>query len=252
MKTLKVNLSDKAPTGIISLLAMLLSMLLLSACSKENQDPKEGPPGPKITLTKATDAKNGWTLYIEAAEADRAEIWVDLNSNGAKDNGEDITKFGREYADRNVFALGASKTIVLYGKVAVLYCHDSELAKLDVSKNTALKELSCMGNKLTELDISKNIALEKLNCFSNQLTALDLSGNTNIKNVQLYNNRISAANMTQLISSLPSRTVADDAALYVRQVNDNNSRPIATDIAAAKGKNWKLYEFVDGAGKTEL
>jgi hypothetical protein len=45
---------------------------------------------------------------------------------------------------------------------------------------------------------------------------------------------------------------ADAAALYVRQGADNNSRPAAGDIATAKAKNWKLYEFVDGAGWTGL
>ena len=229
----------------------LLGIFLLNACKKENQDP-QGPGGPRITITKAAVAKSDWTLYIEAAEADRSEIWVDLNSNGTKDDGEAVTKFGQKYTDRNVFALGTSKTIILYGKVTVLLCQDSELAKLDVSKNTSLKELSCLGNRLTELDVSKNIALEKLNCFSNLLTALNLSANLDIKNIQVYNNSISAANMTQLISSLPARTTADAAALYVRQVTDNNSRPAATDITAAKAKNWKLYEFVDGIGWKEL
>ncbi len=230
----------------------LLGIFLLNACKKENQDHKEGPGGPRITITKTAAAKSDWTLYIEAAEADRSEIWVDLNSNGTKDDGEAVTKFGQGYADRNAFALGTSKTIILYGKVTVLLCQDSELAKLDVSKNTSLKELNCLNNKLTELDVSKNIALEKLNCFSNQLTALNLSANPDIKNIQVYNNRIPAANMTQLTSSLPARTAADAAALYVRQATDNNSRPAATDIAAAKAKNWKLYEFVDGIGWTEL
>lgn len=230
----------------------LLGIFLLDSCKKENQGPQEGPGGPKITITKTAAAKSDWTLYIEAAEADRSEIWVDLNSNGSKDDGEAVSKFGRVYANRNVFALGTSKTIILYGKVTALLCPDSELAKLDVSKNTSLKELSCLNNKLTELDVSKNIALEKLNCFSNQLTALNLSANPNIKNIDVYNNLIPAANMTQLISSLPARTTADAAALYVRQATDNNSRPVATDIASAKAKNWKLYEFVDGIGWKEL
>ncbi|HMR82349.1 MAG TPA: hypothetical protein PKE30_04430 [Niabella sp.] len=232
--------------------AALLVVLLLSACKKEKQGPEEGPQGPKITLTKAANAKSGWTLYLDAADADRAGIWVDLNNNGTRDNGEAITKFGREYANRNLFSLGTSKTVVLYGRVTVFYCHDGELTKLDVSKSPEMKELYCMAGELTELDVSKNIALEKLACYSNQLTALNLSGNTHIKYAEVYNNRILAANMTQLISSLPARMPADAAALYVRQGADNNSRPAAGDIATAKAKNWKLYEFVDGAGWTGL
>jgi hypothetical protein len=109
-----------------------------------------------------------------------------------------------------------------------------------------------MAGALTALDVSKNIALEKLDCFSNQLTALNLSGNPNMKYAEVYNNRITATNMTQLINSLPACTVADDAQLYVRQVLDSNSLPTSADIATAKSKNWKLYQFLDGMGWTEI
>lgn len=250
MITLKNKLVNKK-ANILPLL--LLGMLLLSACKKEasNQEEEE-QDAYKITLTKAADARSNWTLYLDAVAADRPEIWVDLNNNRVRDNGESITKFGRESADRNSFSLGTSKTIGLYGRVTIFDSHDSELTALDVSKSTALVELYCLGNKLTTLDVSKNTALENLNCFSNSLTALNLSSNTNIKLVQVYNNRISAANMTQLINSLPARQAVDNARLYVRQTSDNNSQPTATDIATAKTKNWKLYEFVDGIGWTEL
>ena len=225
---------------------------LLTACKKEQQE-QEDPPGTnKITLTKAADAGGDWTLYVDAPSADRPGIWADINNNRVKDNGESIAKFGSEYANRNSFSLGASKTIGLYGRVTIFYCHDNELTTLDVSKSDALVELYCVGNRLTTLDVSKNTALEKLSCFGNNLTALNLSGNTKIKSVQAYGNKISAANITQLVNSLPARQAADDARLYVRQESDNNSRPTATDIAAAKAKNWKLYEAVAGVGWKEM
>ncbi len=233
-------------------MTVLLGMFLLSACKKEATHQEEEEPGTnKITLTKAADAIGDWTLYLDAALADRPEIWADINNNRVKDNGESIANFGSEYANRNSFSLGASKTIGLYGRVTILHCHDNELTALDVSKSNTLVELYCLGNKLTTLDVSNNSALEKLSCFGNNLTALNLSGNTNIKSVQVYGNQISAANMTQLINSLPARQAADDAKLYVRQATDNNSRPTATDIATAKTKNWKLYAL-EGASWTEL
>ncbi|HRN46542.1 MAG TPA: hypothetical protein PLR74_11810 [Agriterribacter sp.] len=220
-------------------MTVLLGMFLLSACKKEATEKEEEPGTIKISLTKAADAGGDWTLYLDAASADRPEIWADINNNRVKDNGESIANFGTGNANR--FSPGSSKTIGLYGRVTIFHCHDNELTALDVSKSTALVELYCLGNRLTTLDLSKNTALQKLSCFGNKLTTLDLSGNTNIRSVQLYGNQISAANMTQLINSLPARQAADDARLYVRQASDNNSLPTATDIATAKTKNWKLY-----------
>ena len=48
----------------------------------------------------------------------------------------------------------------------------NSLTSLDVSKNTALKELWCDFNQLTSLDVSNNTALTWLYCPSNRLTSL--------------------------------------------------------------------------------
>jgi len=34
-------------------------------------------------------------LWIDAAEADRPDVWVDLNNNGTKDDGEAVTEFDK-------------------------------------------------------------------------------------------------------------------------------------------------------------
>lgn len=59
--------------------------------------------------------------------------------------------------------------------LTVLWCHDNELEKLDVSGNTSLYELLCHDNKLTSLDVEKNKKLKKLWCSHNHLTELYLS-----------------------------------------------------------------------------
>ncbi len=61
------------------------------------------------------------------------------------------------------------------------------LKKLDVSKNTALKDLRCGGNQLPSLDVSKNTKLERLWCNHNQLTGLDVSKNIALKELLCYN-----------------------------------------------------------------
>ena len=68
-----------------------------------------------------------------------------------------------------------------------------ELTDLDVSKCTALTNLSCTSNQITCLDISKNTALIDLNCQDNELSSLDIS--QCIKLISLYcdhRNRISS------------------------------------------------------------
>ncbi|MCD8154577.1 MAG: hypothetical protein LUF78_07835, partial [Clostridiales bacterium] len=53
---------------------------------------------------------------------------------------------------------------------------------LDVSSNTALKQLYCQNNSLTSLDISHNPELTYLDCTDNQITTLDIRANTKLKN----------------------------------------------------------------------
>ncbi len=145
-------------------------------------------PGPKITMTKAPDDYNKWELTIDAAAADRADVWVDLNNNGLKDDGEAVSRFGAESADINVFPLGSSKEIVLYGKVTKLGCSNNELTALSFYEQTGLKELDCSGNRLRVLKLSALPMLEKLDCGFNELTALDITENVALKSLEcLYN-----------------------------------------------------------------
>ena len=46
---------------------------------------------------------------------------------------------------------------------------------MDVSKNTALTELSCSDNSLTSLNVSGCTALTYLSCYDNQFTAAEMN-----------------------------------------------------------------------------
>lgn len=71
------------------------------------------------------------------------------------------------------------------------------LRKLDVSKNTKLKELSCYGNLLTKLDVSKNTELEQLDCSSNRLTELNVEKNTKLRHLYSRENKLSLLNVNK-------------------------------------------------------
>ena len=46
-----------------------------------------------MTLTTAKSVEETLELWIDAAEADRSGVWIDLNNNGKKDDGEAVTNF---------------------------------------------------------------------------------------------------------------------------------------------------------------
>ncbi|WP_294961020.1 T9SS type A sorting domain-containing protein [uncultured Flavobacterium sp.] len=71
-----------------------------------------------------------------------------------------------------------------------------KITTLDVSKNTALKQLYCEGNQLTSLNVSKNINLTSLYCSSNKLTSLDLSNNPELSVIDVSRNFLTELNIS--------------------------------------------------------
>jgi len=57
--------------------------------------------------------------------------------------------------------------IEYFKNLEVFNCSENLLTSLDVSKNTALRELYVSGNSLTSLDLSRNKRLLRIQCFSN-------------------------------------------------------------------------------------
>ena len=73
-----------------------------------------------------------------------------------------------------------------------------DLRTVDLSRNTALKELSVVGcRNLTSLDLSHNPELEYLSCVSNKFTKLDLSNNTKLTEVYCSEGKLTELNVKQ-------------------------------------------------------
>ncbi|MGI6572447.1 MAG: lipocalin family protein [Fermentimonas sp.] len=238
-------------------------------------------PLPTITFTTTRAIEETIRVKVDAAEADRPDVWIDLNNNGNKDDGEAITVFGSEVD----YPLGA-RTVTIYGKVTELNCSSNQLTALDVTNNTALEELRCLFNRLTALDVSKhsalvelscqyndltslnvdnntalkvlscnynqlttlnvdnNTALESLSCNYNKLTTLDVSNNTALRFLWCSDNNISGNNMGVLVNSLPDRTgkeAGDFMAIAPSSLDEGNT--LALDQAqVATGKNWRVLD----------
>ncbi len=78
-----------------------------------------------------------------------------------------------------------------------LSCGQNQLTSLDLSKNTALISLYCDHNKLKSLDLSKNTELYELRCAGNWLTSLDLSRNTALKEIQCDQNQLTSLDVSK-------------------------------------------------------
>ena len=94
----------------------------------------------------------------------------------------------------NISDLTGIEAFIDLGK---LYCNSNQLANLDVSRNTALKELDCGFNMMTSLDVSKNILLTTLYCNSNSLQSLDVSKNTALIYLYCYSNKLQSLDVSK-------------------------------------------------------
>ena len=98
------------------------------------------------------------------------------------------------YRNNQLTTLDLSKNTAL----KELDCYNSKkLTYLNVSNNTALETLECSFCSLTTLDLSKNTALTSLNCGNNQLTFLDVSKNTALTSLSCYSNQITILDVSK-------------------------------------------------------
>ena len=151
-------------------------------------------------------------------------------------------------------------------KLVTLYCNNNKLATLSLTENALLGELACGENDLSSLDLSHNARLVSLSCYANKLEQLNLQENPQLKTIIVGNNalkqldfsknqmlqfvdcfanRIKDKDMTALMESLPMRTSADEAALYIIDGKDTNEQNICLDrdVKIAKEKNWQVYDY---------
>lgn len=167
---------------------------------------------PKITFTTTKNSGETITLLIDAADEDKKDVWIDLNNNGKRDEGEEVTNFNN-WAKCTI----ESQVVSVYGKLKTFDCYDGQVTSLDVGTSNTLQKLVCSHNELTSLDVSgcpnlnylactnNNIAVLNLNssspfeylfCDYNQITSLDVSGYPNLKELGFGGNKISAINLS--------------------------------------------------------
>ncbi|CEN48697.1 hypothetical protein CCAND38_630001 [Capnocytophaga canis] len=156
---------------------------------------------PKMVLKTTA---NSLKLVINADPQDQNDVWIDLNNNGQKDTGENVTSFNNwlygTSTNYTINQLTSEKTVTIYGKTTILNCNQNQLINLDVTKNPYLKKLGCNQNKLTNLDISKNPYLEVLQCHDSHLTNLDVSKNTGLLYLGCHKNQLTNLDVSKNIN----------------------------------------------------
>ncbi len=102
----------------------------------------------------------------------------DQNNDGFIQKNEVIGVKELLIAQRKIKSLAGIEYFV---NLELLDCSHNELTELDLSKNTALKEIYCYGNKIDTINVSNSEALEKFNCSNNRIRSIDVTHNPKLK-----------------------------------------------------------------------
>lgn len=160
-------------------LSALLAFVLTSsiACTRQHHE--------SITFETSRPIGVKLTLGIDADTQDRDKIWIDLNANGTKDEGEGVTAF--YYDNMNIPAQAntsekvfgeyviSSQKITIHGPVKTFTCRSSGISSIDLSRAPSLRTLFCHHNQIKKLDLSHNTLLDTLDCEGNWISDIDLS-----------------------------------------------------------------------------
>lgn len=237
-KNKKLKVLKCAETGIKSLdLSHNLNLTELYLGDKDYGD-DEFFGGNSIT-GKIDLSKNKKLTLLDCRNCYISSLNLDNNIN-LKELIFDLTEFGKT----TTFDLSKCKkltdlwcyetnvtSLTLGQGMKTIYCEDSELTSLDVSKCKKLKSLHCEESKLTSLDISKcknllklecnnfynrsitelklNENLTYLDCSDNKLTTLDVSKCKNLTYLDCSGNKLTKLDLSNCTKLKPKNTYAD-------------------------------------------
>ncbi len=146
-----------------------------------------------ITIERS-DNSGDWRLMISSdVKEDIKTLWVDINGNGVRDTGEDVTLFNRVEDFSN-----KEKKITIYGKVGFLDCSNIKVTSVDVSKAKSLKTLQAWGNDLTNIDVSQNPKLICLSVHHNpRLEKVNVLNNPKLNTIAVGNTKVSSLDLSK-------------------------------------------------------
>lgn len=154
---------------------------------------------PAIELQAEVD---GNTRTFSIGLATEGTVQIDWGGNGEKVTSEVIPAFsGNNWVDVSGTVSGDGKVKIYGDNIVYFECPSrvdgAQVLSLDVTKATALKDLTANTNKLTSIDLTKNTELEKLTINNNQLTSIDISKCTKLTTLDIINNLLTAIDITK-------------------------------------------------------
>lgn len=208
----------KSSKFIATTTTMLCLLLSWSSCEsnglekpivssdKDSEDSEMQPFVPKevedprviLTISKETLRKGSIRLEINAKPEDRENVWIDLNKNGKKDNGEEVKEFqGRGYEPSQTYKLANDVyEVTIHGKLTYLNCENNDLIGLDITNCPSLIDLECFHNEIEELDLSQNEGMTILTCDDNKIQNLDISGLSRLQFLYCDRNKLEKLDVT--------------------------------------------------------
>lgn len=153
---------------------------------------------PAIELQAEVD---GNTRTFTIGLATEGTVQIDWG-NGEKVTSEVIPAFdGWNQVDVSGNVSGDGKVKIYGDNIVYFECSSrvdgAQVLSLDVTKATALKDLTANANKLTSIDLTKNTELEKLYININQLTSIDISKCTKLTTLNIEENLLTAIDITK-------------------------------------------------------
>ena len=116
----------------------------------------------------------------------------------------------------------------------------SSVLYLDVSRNTALTNLSCSDNQIITLDVNKNTALTNLNCSNNRLTSLDVSNNKALTQLYCNNNKLLCLDLSNNTSLTYASINSQSSSIAALDCSEGIGIPVPFDFDFSKVSNLKL------------
>lgn len=130
--------------------------------------------------------------------------------------------------------------------VSVFSAINNSIKEIDLTEQTALKEINLKHNKLSKINLSKNTNLTTIDLSQNELTSVVLPGE-NERTVYLYLNRLDKKNTHEIVNILPKITEGKGILMLFNKSeypNEIEFNEISTeDINLAKSKNWDIPEI---------
>lgn len=154
---------------------------------------------PAIELQAEVD---GNTRTFTIGLATEGTVQIDWGGNGEKVTSEVIPAFDGYNQVDITGTVSSDGKVKIYGNNIVYFeCSSrvdgAQILSLDVTKATALKDLTANTNKLTAIDLTKNTELEKLTINNNQLTSIDISKCTKLTTLDITNNLLTTIDITK-------------------------------------------------------